>query len=167
MNRIRIVALVLAIGVVPLAIGVFFLARDSREYSHAALDTALAGQSRTHAAALDDYFRRARSTILLAAQESAFAKFYESDGGRVAKIRSGGPVVDKLNGALAYLERLYPGAIGEACVIDGTGAEAGRVVRGAGTAHRPIDSGGEDSLLRSDLRAPAGRGLPGAAIRVA
>ncbi|MEK6227924.1 MAG: HD domain-containing phosphohydrolase [Actinomycetota bacterium] len=131
MNRIRIVALVLAIGVVPLAIGVFFLARDSREYSHAALDTALAGQSRTHAAALDDYFRRARSTILLAAQESAFAKFYESDGGRVAKIRSGGPVVDKLNGALAYLERLYPGAIGEACVIDGTGAEAGRVVRGA------------------------------------
>jgi hypothetical protein len=36
-----------------------------------------------------------------------------------------------VNQALAYLEELFPGSIGEACFIDRAGAENARVVRGA------------------------------------
>ncbi len=45
-------------------------------------------------------------------------------------MREQGRTVDQANAALAYLERLYPGAIGEACFIDRAGAENARVVRG-------------------------------------
>ena len=126
----RVVGLVLSIGLVPLLLGVTTLERQSRGQADAALDRALSNEAQAQATALDSYFARARSMILLAAQESAFRRFSELPGERLAKLKAGGPVVEKANHALAYLEELYPGAIGETCFIDRSGAEVARVVRG-------------------------------------
>ena len=64
------------------------------------------------------YFERARSLDLVLAQNQAFHR----DEGDVDR----GSASD----ALAYLEVLYPEAIGEACVISQSGAEFARVTQG-------------------------------------
>jgi hypothetical protein len=79
---------------------------------------------------LEDYFSRARSIDLLTANNPAFGDFYALPGDRAAKIRAGGPVLDKTNRALGYLEELFPDSIGEACFIDRNGPENARMVRG-------------------------------------
>ena len=62
--------------------------------------------------------------ILLSAQNPAFREFYEARGTREAKIAAGGPMIDDIVAALAYLEALYPGeALSEVCFIDQGGAE--------------------------------------------
>jgi len=68
------------------------------------------------AAAFSSYFERSSSIDLLLAQNPAFRP-------------PGHQVVDNLhaNLALAYLESLYPGVIGEACLIDDRGRELARV----------------------------------------
>lgn len=81
-------------------------------------------------AALDAYFARARAIVLLTAQNPAFGAFYAEKGTREAKITAGGRTVREANSALAYLERLYPESIGEACFSDESGAENARAVRG-------------------------------------
>ena len=63
-------------------------------------------------------------------EDPAFATFYELPGRRLAKIRGGSKVVRQSNEALAYLESLFPGSIGEACFIDSGGAENARAVKG-------------------------------------
>jgi diguanylate cyclase (GGDEF)-like protein len=71
------------------------------------------------ASAFTSYFERARSLDLLLAQNPAFHP------------PAGQPVnLAAANRALIYLERLYPGAIGEACVIDAHGREVARVTNG-------------------------------------
>ena len=72
---------------------------------------------------------RASLTQILA-KNPAFATFYELPGRRLAKIRGGSKVVRQSNEALAYLESLFPGSIGEACFIDSGGAENARAVKG-------------------------------------
>jgi diguanylate cyclase (GGDEF)-like protein len=71
------------------------------------------------ASAFSSYFERARSLDLLLAQNTAFRP-------------PGGRRVDnaEANQALVYLERLYPGAIGEACLINDQGHELARVTEG-------------------------------------
>ena len=90
------------------------------------LNTALAAERMT----LDDYFTRAREINLLVAQNPAFRAFDEQPGSHNHKVRAGGDHLEAANEALAYLERLYPGQIGEACFIDAGGAETARVVHG-------------------------------------
>ncbi|MEP6463386.1 MAG: EAL domain-containing protein [Frankiaceae bacterium] len=72
------------------------------------------------ASAFSSYFERARSLDLLLAQNPAFSP----SAGR-------GVVNGDANRALKYLEELYPGAIGEACLIDDRGRELARVTEGA------------------------------------
>src|SRR5947208_11090349 len=79
---------------------------------------------------LNDYFERSRSIMLITAQNPAFAALYDLPGTRDERIRSGGAVLRQANDAMDYLEKLYPGRIGEACFIDAAGAENARVVRG-------------------------------------
>ena len=79
---------------------------------------------------LDEYFSRARDINLLVAQNPAFQSFDEQPGSHLEKIHAGGYHLKEANDALDYLERLYPGQIGEACFIDAGGAENARVVRG-------------------------------------
>src|SRR3954454_14488545 len=71
---------------------------------------------------LNAYFARARSIILLTAHSSEFREFYAEPGPIGQRVRRGGPVLNELNRSLAYLEKLYPDRIGEACFIDASGA---------------------------------------------
>ena len=63
---------------------------------------------------LNDYFERSRSIMLITAQNPAFAALYDLPGTRDERIRSGGGVLRQANDAMDYLEKLYPGRIGEA-----------------------------------------------------
>jgi diguanylate cyclase (GGDEF)-like protein len=127
MRRFSFSVLLVAICLLPVGIG-----SGSSAHSHAkaALDGALANTAIAQAQVLEDYFSRARSIDLLTANNPAFQDFYELPGSRAAKVRRGGPVLDKANQALAYLEELFPDSIGEACFIDRAGPENARMVRG-------------------------------------
>jgi hypothetical protein len=103
---------------------------SAHSHAVAALDGALANTAAAQAQVLEDYFSRARSIDLLTANNPAFGDFYALPGDRAAKIRAGGPVLDKTNRALGYLEELFPDSIGEACFIDRNGPENARMVRG-------------------------------------
>jgi signal transduction histidine kinase len=130
LHTLRAMLLVLAIGLVPLSAGALVLRHGSLVRQQDELDAALQNAAAAQTAALDNYFARARSVILLSAQNPAFADFYTLPGARIERIRPGGPPIARLNAALAYLEKLYPRSIGEACFIDRSGAENARVVRG-------------------------------------
>jgi diguanylate cyclase (GGDEF)-like protein/putative nucleotidyltransferase with HDIG domain len=87
----------------------------------------VAAQERT---VLADYFERARSIVLLTAQNQAFGSFYDLPGSRRSKIERNVKPLRRATAALAFLEALYRGSIGEACFIDRSGAENARVVAG-------------------------------------
>jgi diguanylate cyclase (GGDEF)-like protein len=70
-------------------------------------------------ASFSSYFERARSLNLLLAQNQTFAVATQGSVNREAA-----------NRALSYLEVLYPGAIGEACLIADHGHEIARVTHG-------------------------------------
>ncbi len=131
----RTLALVLAVGLVPLGLGATLLVGDGRAQARADLDHTLVRAVDTEALVLETYFSRARAVILLTAQNPAFRAFYEAPGTTQAKLDAGGRAVADSREALAYLERLYPSSIGEACLIDASGREVARVVRGV-HAHR-------------------------------
>jgi PAS domain S-box-containing protein len=123
-------ALIAAIGLVPLAVGMVVVRRSSAEHARAALDQALTSETRDRTAALDNYFERARSVILLTAQNSAFTAFYAPPGTRRERVLNGGPLIANVDQAIAYVEQLYPNSISEVCFIDQGGWENARVVRG-------------------------------------
>jgi methyl-accepting chemotaxis protein len=122
-----IVALILGVSVAPL---VFAFEHQSHADRRAALNRSLEQASSQEAAALENYFERARSIDLLTANDPAFKHFYALPGTHAQRVTGGGQVTTEMNGALDYLEKLFPGVIGEACFIDRTGPENARVVRG-------------------------------------
>ena len=123
---LTVFALVLAVVLVPASFGLATLERGQAE---AGVVRALAGQAIQQRADLTAYLARARAIVLITSRNSAFRDFYSEPGGRLTKVRAGGRSLDRANAALAYLERLYPVSIGEACFIDESGAENARVVR--------------------------------------
>jgi diguanylate cyclase (GGDEF)-like protein len=115
MRRSPFVALL--VGLVLLSVGLLGMAAAVAQQRQQ--DRTLERDSGQVASAFSSYFERARSLDLLLAQNPAF----RPSGGR--------PVTNaEANAALAYLQRLYPGAIGEACLIDSQGRELARVTRG-------------------------------------
>ncbi len=126
----RVFLLVLAIGFVPLAIGAVVIQRESHRNDQRTLDRALAADAHSGEADLAAYFDRARSIALLTAENPVFKDFYELPGTPDQKSRIGVPAFERLNAALGYLQKLYPGALGETCFIDRAGFENARVVRG-------------------------------------
>jgi diguanylate cyclase (GGDEF)-like protein len=131
-RRSPLTILLLAIVLLSVGIGV-----GMSEHSHAVatLNGALATRASQQAEILDDYFARAQSIDLLTAHNPAFGEFYQLPGSRTAggrgrHVRAAGPILDKVNRALGYLEELFPDSIGEACFIDRGGSEIARVVRG-------------------------------------
>jgi hypothetical protein len=127
MRRFSLSVLLVAICLLPVGIG---SGTSAHSHAVAALDGALANTAAAQAQVLEDYFSRARSIDLLTANNPAFQDFYTLPGSRAARIRAGGPVLDKTNHALGYLEELFPDSIGEACFIDRNGPENARMVRG-------------------------------------
>jgi diguanylate cyclase (GGDEF)-like protein len=138
---VRTAALLIALGVLVLSVVTSVLAGRAKE--SAGLDHELVADVGRQADAVVEYFQRARDINLLVAQNPAFADFYTAPGTDQAKIRAGGPLIERINAALAYLELLYPGRIGEACFIDQRGAELARVVRGV--AARPEELSPDES----------------------
>lgn len=100
----------LSAGLLATAVSVAQERQQDRTLQHDAAQVALAFTS---------YFERARSLDLPLAQSPAFRP---PDGGKVDNAQA--------NRALVYLERLYPGAIGEACLINDQGHELARVTKG-------------------------------------
>jgi len=122
----RVFLLVLAIGLVPLVIGALVIQREAGRQHRRTLDRALAADAHSGTADLEAYFDRARSIALLTAENPVFGDFYRQH----AKSMRGSRAFERVNQALADLQKLYPGALGEACFIDSAGFENARVVRG-------------------------------------
>jgi diguanylate cyclase (GGDEF)-like protein len=112
MRRTPFVALL--VGVVLLSVGLLAMAGSIAQERQQA--RTLQRDAAQVASAFTSYFERARSLDLLLAQSPAFRP---PDGGKVDNAQA--------NRALSYLERLYPGAIGEACLINDQGHELARV----------------------------------------
>jgi len=127
MRRLSFAAVLLAVLLVPAS---FALASIARDNARRALDRALASEATQQRESLDAYFERARAVILLTGNMPAFRQFYETAGSRRTKIAADAREISNVKEALVYLERLYPGSIGEACFIDRSGPENARAVRG-------------------------------------
>ena len=91
-----------------------------------------------------------------------------SRASRADKIRAQDESVRNANRALAYLEQLFPGSIGEACFIDRSRTRERARREGQGrAAFGPFAGRDGRLLLRSQLRPEARRGLPVRPLRVA
>ena len=124
--------LLLAVGIagLPVGIGASMAAHVS---ATTALDGALANRATGQTQLLQDYFAKARAVNLITAQNPSLRDFFELPGGRTERLAAPGPQLAEIRAALGYLERLYPDSIGEACVIDKSGAEIARVVNSKDT----------------------------------
>jgi diguanylate cyclase (GGDEF)-like protein len=115
MRRTPFIALL--VGVVLLSAGLLAMAGSVAQERQQ--EKTLQRDAAQVASAFTSYFERARSLDLLLAQSPAFRP---PDGGKVDNAQA--------NRALVYLEHLYPGAIGEACLINDEGHELARVTEG-------------------------------------
>ena len=145
MRRFSLSVLLVAICLLPVGIG---SGASAHSHAVAALDGALANTSAAQAQVLKDYFSRARSIDLLTANNPVFRDFYALAGSRAARVRRGGPVLDKTNAALGYLEELFPDSIGEACFIDRAGPENAGMVRGVRAALQELSPDESGAPLR-------------------
>jgi diguanylate cyclase (GGDEF)-like protein len=126
-RAIPVLALVLAMALLCVAIAA---AAGEQGRQRDSLERALRAEAGEQAAKLDDYFARARSLTLVAANNPAYRDFYELPGTRRERVVAGGRTLREAQQGLAYLEHVFPGSIGEACFIDRGGAENARAVRG-------------------------------------
>src|SRR3954466_6403914 len=127
MRVISFTALVVGLCLIPSAVGVAKLEHDRRLSE---LDRTLLAETDQHSGALDNYFERAHSVVLLTANSPAFARVLAEPGSTAQKVRAHSRNLRDVTRQLGYLERLYPTSIGEACFIDADGEEFARVVRG-------------------------------------
>ena len=156
----RLPIIVLLAGVILLAVGLLTTAGSLA--SQRQQDKALQRDAAQVSAAFTSYFERARSLDLLLAQNPAMRPIGVDSSAVVSKA-----VNARANRALEYLERLYPGAIGEACLINERGVELARVTFGIPAPISDMSIGGGDGpLLRADVGVEARGGLPGGALRV-
>ncbi len=149
----RVVTALLGVGL--LAVALASTVAAGRASAVDDLDHELTTRATASAAALSEYFDRARSINLLLANDAAFDGYRPGEvAGDLAPAASG----DSANRAMAYLETLYPGRISEACLIDRDGVELARVVEGeiaSGTDLSGDESG--NPFFAPTLRLPAGR----------
>jgi diguanylate cyclase (GGDEF)-like protein len=121
------IALIVGVILIPTTLGVAQLERDG---DRSRLEQSLVAETEAHGGALDNYFARSRSVVLLTANSPAFADVLAGPGTRLQTVRGNGRAMREVVHHLRYLEQLYPSSIGEACFIDVDGAELARVVRG-------------------------------------
>ena len=114
-RRLRFLTVALAIVLVPpLVIAAVLLQRSEHAQEVARLDRELSAARDQQALTLSNYFAEAHKLILSYAHDEAFADAYRG-GADVASKRARRRPAER---AMQYLESLYPGAIGEACLID-------------------------------------------------
>src|SRR3954467_9340119 len=167
MRALSFAALIVGIVLIPTALGLAKLDHD-RELSQ--VERMLVAETEEHGGALDNYFLRARSVVLLTANSPAFANVLAEPGSRAEKVRRQGRNIAEVTHHLRYLEQLYPSSIGEARFIAARGAgRAGRGARACGARkgarpRRPLDDRGADVVLPPHVRAPLRPGPPGRAV---
>src|SRR4051812_34086825 len=105
---------VLLLGVAMLVLGPLLVAQELAQQRQN--DDELGHDGTQLASAFTSYFERARSLDLLLSQNPDLLSIPTAE-------RLTPEINQRANRALAYLENLYPGAIGEACLIDDTGTE--------------------------------------------
>jgi diguanylate cyclase (GGDEF)-like protein len=127
MRAVSFAALIMGVLLIPTSLGLASLDHD-RNVSET--ERRLVAETGEHGGAIDDYFARARSIVLLTANSPAFANVVAEPGTRRAKVRRQSRSLREVTHSLGYLEELYPNSIGEACFIDADGEEFARVVRG-------------------------------------
>jgi diguanylate cyclase (GGDEF)-like protein len=127
MRAVSLAGLILGVLLIPTALGI---AKFDRDRAVSELERTLVAETDEHGSALESYFTRARSTILLTGNSPAFANVLAEPGTRVEKVRRQSRSIREVTHQLGYLERLYPTSIGEACFIDANGEEFARAVRG-------------------------------------
>ena len=128
----RVRGVLLLLGLVLLVTSLDLGVSGNRDSASADRDRELVQQVATQGRILEEHFDRARTNMLLTAQNPAFRNFYAAPGTREEKIARGGPLVADVTDALSYLETLYPGkVISEVCFIHQSGAENARVVGAA------------------------------------
>ncbi len=88
------------------------------------------GLATEKAAAIEEYFGRARSIMLIAAQNPAFGDVGRDPNGVGPIPESTTKTASDVRAALEYFHTLYPDSIGEVCLIDRAGFERARVVKG-------------------------------------
>ena len=131
---LRVVALVMLIGLLPLAVVAVVIHNRDVADGKARVDRNLSHQVDAESNALSDYFDRARSIDLLSAQNPSFAAFFQQAGSLDSQIHASSVVNREVNNALVYLASLYPTTIGEACFIARNGRELAREVKGVRAA---------------------------------
>jgi len=135
-------ALIVGVILIPTALG---LAKIERDRDVSQTERMLVGETEEHGGALDNYFLRARSVVLLTANSPAFANVLAEPGTRAGKVRRQGRNIAEVTHHLHYLEQLYPSSIGEACFIDARGEEFARVVRGKVAAPADLSTAEEQT----------------------
>ena len=117
-----------ALGLVLLAAAVISTVTAGREAALADLDHALTTDAASHAVALTEYFERAKAISVLLSQDSVFEQFETGRGGlsRPRFVVASAQAAE----AMGSMEKLYPGRISEACLIDSTGTELARITGG-------------------------------------
>jgi diguanylate cyclase (GGDEF)-like protein len=126
-NGVALALLILPLVLLPVLASAILSQDEQRRTSE---DRALVFEAAEQAANVEDYFARSRALTQILAKNPAFADFYEQPGARTDKIRAQIRAVRGANEALAHLETLFPGSIGEACFIDAGGPENARAIRG-------------------------------------
>ena len=127
MRAFSFAALIVGVLLIPTALG---MAKFDRDRDVSELKRTLVAETDEHGGALESYFARARSIVLLTANAPAFGNVLAEPGSRAAKVRRQGRSIREVTHQLGYLEQLYPTSIGEACFIDANGEEFARTVRG-------------------------------------
>src|ERR1043165_4899960 len=118
MRALSFAALIMGVVLIPTALGV---AKFDRDHEISEVRRALVAETDENGGALESYFARARSIVLLTANSPAFANVLAEPGSRAEKVRRQGRSIREVTHQLNYLERLYPTSIGEACFIDANG----------------------------------------------
>src|SRR3954470_22939494 len=127
MRTFSFTALIVGVLLIPTALG---MAKFDHDRDVSELERQLVAETDEHGGALESYFARSRSIVLLTANAPAFANVLAEPGSRVEKVRRQSRSIREVTHQLGYLEQLYPTSIGEACFIDANGEEFARAVRG-------------------------------------
>jgi diguanylate cyclase (GGDEF)-like protein len=117
-------------GLLVLVFSVFSSALVGRDKQVAQQDHALGLTLGQQVAAVKNYFEQSRAIAEVLADSPVFIDFFQAPGTTEEKIVEGGPVLERVDDALAYLEQLYPSRIGEACFVDSSGRQIARIVNG-------------------------------------
>ena len=121
MRNPRVVTAVVGLGLI--ATSFVVSVTSGRQRAVERREATLRIDAAVYADEVEEYFTRSQVIVRLLAQNPSFASLYRGAGEQ-------SPSFEQVNDALAFVEQLYPGQIGEACFIDSSGRELARVTNG-------------------------------------